>query len=245
MPVLGDPGHADMIGYLRGLQSQIGTPSAIIMVSAHWEFPKPRITSSPQPDLYFDYYGFPPETYEYTYGAPGSPELAQRLFETLTAAGLEPELDDTRGFDHGMFIPMMLMYPDGSVPVVQVSLLDGLDAESHIALGEALRSLTDDDVLVIGSGMSYHNMGGFGGAADPANIEFDAWLEDVCTASGEESARREALVDWASTPSARENHPREEHLVPLHVCYGVGGGAALRHFEGQVMGKLVAAYLWP
>ena len=140
----------------------------------------------------------------------------------------------------------MLMYPDAQIPVVQVSLVDGLDPEAHIALGETLRPITDGNVLVIGSGMSFHNMGAFGGAgSDPQNQAFDAWLDQTCTdESIDEVTRRAALVGWQSAPAAQYNHPREEHLIPLHVCYGLGGGAATRSFDGQVLGKRVGGYSW-
>ncbi len=247
MPLMDDPGHADLIAYLKGFESEMGRPEAIILVSAHWEASTPTITAGVQPDLYFDYYGFPPETYELTYSAPGSVELAEQLHQLLSAGGFDPVLDTERGFDHGMFVPLMLMYPDASIPVVQVSLVGGLDSATHIALGEALRPITDDGkILVIGSGLSYHNMAGFGGAEkDDQNLAFDAWLETTCTdESIGEDARRGKLIEWEKAPAARYNHPREEHLVPLHVCYGVGGGPAERTFAGQVLAKRTAGYSW-
>ncbi len=244
MPLLGEPGHADLVTYLRGLEAEIGRPSAIVVVSAHWEESTPTITANPHPELYFDYYGFPPETYEYSYPAPGSADLVDRLATSLGEAGLEPRLDASRGFDHGMFVPLMLMYPDASIPVVQVSLIDGLDASAHVELGEALRPAISNDMLVLGSGMSFHNMGAFGAGEDEGNRLFDEWLEATCTAEMDEASRRSALVGWESAPAARYNHPREEHLVPLHVCYGIGGGAATRTFDGMAVGSRVAAYSW-
>ena len=247
MPLMGDPGHVELISYLEGIESAIGRPEAIVLVSAHWEAPTPTITASAQPELYFDYYGFPPETYELSYPAPGSVELANGLHGVLSASGFDPVLDNERGFDHGMFVPLTLMYPDADIPVVQVSLVDGLDPATHIALGEALRPITDDGtVLVVGSGLSYHNMAGFGGGEhDEQNLAFDSWLERACTdASIGEEARRAGLIEWENAPSARYNHPREEHLVPLHVCYGIGGGPAERTFAGQVLGKRTAGYSW-
>lgn len=246
LPLIGDPGHDDLVAYLKTIEAEIGRPKAIVVVSAHWEAPRPTITAAAQPELYFDYYGFPPETYELSYPAPGSLALAEKIHGILDAAGLEPELDHERGFDHGMFVPLMLMYPEATIPVVQVSLIDGLDAQAHVALGEALRPITDDgDVLVLGSGMSFHNMAGFGNDEhDEQNLAFDEWLEAVCTSSTDEATRRAELVGWESAPAARYNHPREEHLVPLHVCYGIGGGQASRRFTGNVLGKLTAAYDW-
>ena len=251
LPIMNDPGHAEIIDYLRGVSPEFGQPSAIVVVSAHWESATPAITAAPNPELYFDYYGFPPETYEYTYPATGSVQLAERLGELVAAGGFEPRLDTERGFDHGMFIPLMLMYPEANIPVVQLSLIDGLDPAAHIELGEAIRPILDDDVLVLGSGMSFHNMAGFsmsGGPAapDPDNISFDQWLEHVCAGDELDSAgRRAQLIDWAQAPAANYNHPREEHLIPLHVCFGAAGGTqATRTFDAVTLGKRVAAYAW-
>ena len=174
MPLMGDPGHAELTKYLQSLAADGEPPSAIVVSSAHWEAPTPTITSAPNPELYFDYYGFPPETYEYRYPAPGSPELAARIADLLRDGGFAPEFDPDRGLDHGVFVPLMLMYPDAAIPVVQVSLVDGLDPATHIALGEALRPLLDGTVLLLGSGMSFHNMRAFSFAGelsdDPDNV---------------------------------------------------------------------------
>lgn len=249
MPLFGDPGHAELIAYLKGIEADIGRPNAIVVVSAHWESPTPAITANPNPDLYFDYGGFPPETYELTYPASGSVELAEQLAAAAQTAGFDSRLDTERGFDHGMFVPLILMYPDGAIPVVQISLIAGLDPAAHIALGEAIRPVIGDDVLVLGSGLSYHNMAGFGtsvdGSEDKGNVAFDSWLEHVCTSTDlSETERRNELTAWEQAPAARYNHPREEHLMPLHVCYGVGGRVAQRTFDGQALGKRVAAYSW-
>lgn len=244
LPLLDDPGHSEMVTYLRGAEAELGRPSAIVVVSAHWEHPTPAITAGPNPELYFDYYGFPPETYQYTYPAPGSVELAERLAAGLATAGLSPVLDTERGYDHGMFVPLMLMYPAADIPVVQVSLIAGLDPMAHIALGQAIGSVVDDDVLVLGSGMSFHNMGAFGPGQDPDNQAFDRWLDETCTGEMSEDDRHTRLVAWEDGPAARYNHPREEHLLPLHVCYGIGGTSAVRTFDGQVLGKRVGAYAW-
>lgn len=250
LPLMGDPSHDEIVEYLRGTEATLGRPKAIVVVSAHWECPNPTVTSAPNPGLYFDYYGFPPETYELTYPAPGAPELAARLVELLNAGGFDAQLDAERDFDHGMFVPLMLMYPDASIPVVQLSLLGDLDPGRHIDLGAAIAPITDDDVLVLGSGLSFHNMQAFGPAnpasgVDADNEAFDAWLQQICTDPAmDEATRRDQLVAWADGPAATYNHPREEHLLPLHVCYGVGGGPATRAFDGRVLEKHVAAYSW-
>lgn len=247
---MGEPSHDAMVDYLRSVEADIGTPKAIVVVSAHWECPEPAITAAPSPGLYFDYYGFPPETYELEYAAPGSPELANTLADLLRAEGFAPTLDTERDFDHGMFIPLMLMYPNAGIPVVQLSLLDSLDPGRHIDMGAAIASIVDDDVLILGSGLSFHNMNAFGPGvvttdSDPDNEAFDAWLAQACTdQSIDEAARRQRLVGWDQAPAARYNHPREEHLLPLHVCYGAGGGAATRTFDDKALDKHVGAYLW-
>ena len=250
LPLMGEPSHDEIVQYLRGVDAQLGRPRAIVVVSAHWECPEPTITSAANPGLYFDYYGFPPETYELSYPAPGAPDLADRLVGLLGDAGFSPQLDDQRDFDHGMFVPLMLMYPDAAIPVVQLSMLADLDPGRHMDMGAAIASVADDDVLILGSGLSFHNMQAFGPAnpasgIDEANEVFDAWLDQVCTdADIDEATRREQLASWATAPEARYNHPREEHLLPLHVCYGAGGGPATRAFDGRVLEKHVAAYQW-
>jgi aromatic ring-opening dioxygenase catalytic subunit (LigB family) len=246
MPLLNDPSHHELIAYLQSIEATSDRPSAIVVVSAHWECPNPTITSGLAPALYFDYYGFPPETYELSYPAPGSPELAQRIAGLLHSAGFEPALDAERGFDHGMFVPLMLMYPDASIPVVQLSLLADLDPARHVEMGAALAPLLDDDVLILGSGLSFHNMQAFGTPADEANEAFDRWLDEVCTNPAlDDAARQDQLVNWSAAPEARYNHPREEHLLPLHVCFGAGDGAAAkRTFDGHVLNKRVAGYSW-
>ena len=250
LPVMGEPSHDEIVGYLRGVEADLGRPSAIVVVSAHWECPTPTLTSGTAPPLIYDYYGFPPETYELQYPAPGSPSTAERAVQLLSDAGLDPAVDPDRGFDHGMFIPLMLMYPDAGIPVVQLSMLGDLDPTRHIEMGAAIAPLLEDDVLIVGSGLSFHNMNAFGPAnpasgVDPDNEAFDRWLEAVCTdTSISEAERTSRLVGWSDAPAARYNHPREEHLLPLHVCYGAGGGPATRPFDGRVLEKRVAAYLW-
>lgn len=250
LPLMGEPSHQSIVEYLQSTESSIGRPAAIVVVSAHWECPNPTVTAAASPELYFDYYGFPPETYELTYPAPGSPELAGRVADLLRDGGFAPELDTERDFDHGVFVPLMLMYPDAAIPVIQLSLLDDLDPQRHIDMGAAIASLADEDVLILGSGLSFHNMQAFGPAnpasgVDAENEAFDAWLDEICTdSSRDETERRGGLAAWDQAPAARYNHPREEHLLPLHVCYGAGGGPATRAFDGRVLEKHVAAYQW-
>jgi aromatic ring-opening dioxygenase catalytic subunit (LigB family) len=247
---MGDPSHDEIVAYLRGVEASSSRPSAILVVSAHWECPNPTLTSAATPPLLYDYYGFPPETYELEYRAPGDPGLAEKVAGLLTGAGFDPILDPDRGFDHGMFVPLLLMYPDAAIPVVQLSLLADLDPARHIEMGAAIAPVLDEGVMILGSGLSFHNMNAFGPAnpasgSDSDNEAFDSWLEETITDTTlTEVDRKQRLTDWAQAPAARYNHPREEHLLPLHVCYGAGNGPATRVFDGRVLEKKVAAYRW-
>ena len=250
MPVMGDPSHDRMVEFLRGTEAAVGRPAAIMLVSAHWECDRPSITSGAAPHLIYDYGGFPDEMYRLQYPAPGSPDLANAVAGLLTDAGFEPELDPNRGFDHGMFIPLLLMYPDATIPVIQLSMLRSLDPAAHIQMGAAISSLVDDDVLVVGSGFTFHNMNAFGPTrtvsdGDPDNEAFEAWLRRTCTdAALDEVERTRLLIDWEQAPGARWCHPREEHLLPLHVCYGAGAGPATQVFDDMVLGKRSSGYAW-
>ncbi len=249
MPVMGDPSHAALVEFLQGTQDAIGRPRAIVVVSAHWECGEPTITSGATPGLIYDYGGFPEETYRLRYPAPGAPDVASTIAGLLSDAGFEPQLDPNRGFDHGMFVPLLLMYPDASIPVVQLSLLSSLDPAAHIAMGAAIAPLAADDVLILGSGFTFHNMNAFGltdpAAADPQNEAFENWLGETLTdAELSEAARARRLVDWADAPGARWCHPREEHLLPMHVCWGAGAGPALQVFDDLVLGKRASGYAW-
>ncbi len=250
MPVMGDPSHDRLVEFLRRTPDRIGRPAAIVVVSAHWECARPTLTAGPAPSLIYDYGGFPAETYTLEYPAPGDPDLAGRVAGMLGDAGFDPVLDADRGFDHGMFIPLLLMYPDASIPVIQLSMLRSLDPAAHIEMGAALAPLVHDDVLILGSGFTFHNMNAFGPThpvtgGDPENEAFEEWLGDTCTNPDlTEAERTTRLVDWAEAPGARWCHPREEHLLPLHVCYGAGGGPASRVFDDLVLGKRAGGYIW-
>lgn len=210
-----------LAGYLRGVGAGL-KPKAVLAVSAHWEAPVPTVMSAPRPPMFYDYYGFPPESYTITWPAPGDPRLAARTRELLGAAGWKTADDPRRGFDHGTFVPLKLTFPDAEVPTVQLSLKAGLDPAEHLAMGRALAPLRDEGVLIVGSGMSYHNMRGLlqgGGLAD--SEAFDAWLVESAAAAPE--ARHERLARWTLAPAARRCHPREEHLLPLMVVAGAAG----------------------
>lgn len=214
--------YADLKTYLRSVQSlPKEKPKAVLVVSAHWEEAKPTVMTSAHPPLLFDYYGFPKESYELTWPAPGEPALAARVRVLLEGAGIATGEDAERGFDHGTFVPLKLTWPDADVPVVQLSLKSGLDPAAHLAIGRALAPLRDEGVFIVGSGMTYHNLRAFGSRSAPVAEAFDAWLRDTTTSSREERERR--LIDWTHAPAARLAHPREEHLLPLMVIAGAAG----------------------
>ncbi len=248
LPILGDASHQAMVDFMRRLPSQIGKPEAILVISAHWEESAATLLSAQTPPMFYDYYGFPDEAYAITYPAPGSPELANRIAELLRKKGIASRLDPQRGFDHGLFIPLKLMYPQADIPALQLSLLRGLDPAAHIALGQALRELLSENILVVGSGFSFHNMGAFSlrgiKAPDPANDAFQDWLIQVCTGPIDQSEREKRLIEWEKAPAARYCHPREEHLLPLHVCAGMAGARATTVFDDTILGKRGVAFLW-
>jgi aromatic ring-opening dioxygenase catalytic subunit (LigB family) len=231
-----------MAEWLRSLNGTLPrTPTALLVISAHWETKAPTVIASESPPLYYDYYGFPPHTYELTWPAPGAPKLASRVAELLVAAGIESKLETERGFDHGVFVPLKVAYPEAQIPTVQLSLQDGLDPAQHLAIGRALEPLRDEGVLIVGSGMSYHNMRGLMSGSGAADSErFDQWLTSAV--AKEPAARDEALASWTKAPAARATHPREEHLLPLMVVAGAAGSdRGQRVFRDKVMGAVVSA----
>ena len=201
-----------------------GKPEAVLVVSGHWEEAEPTLSSHPAPPMIYDYGGFPAHTYEVQYKAPGSPALAARAAALLQAAGHKAGLDPQRGFDHGTFSMLTPVYPEADVPVVQLSLKHGFDPLTHIAIGRALAPLRSEGVLIIGSGLSYHNLRQFGPAGTQASQAFDAWLQMVLALPPAE--RSAALLHWDQAPYARNAHPREEHLLPLMVALGAAENEA-------------------
>lgn len=249
LPLLNDPGHAKLNRFLRSYAATIKKPDAIIIISAHWEEPVIAITAAQLPSLLFDYYGFPPETYRYQYPASGNPELAKRVHEMLRQAEIDARLDHERGFDHGVFVPLLLMYPDASISCIQVSLSTNLDPTFHVRIGQALNKLRSENLLILGSGFSFHNMQALmskhDDLIDERNQEFETWLAQTCCDKNLSEAEREArLAGWEFAPHARYCHPREEHLLPLHVCYGIAQQGAEIVFQDQVAGFIASAYKW-
>ncbi len=244
-----DPPHTwdTLAEYLRSIPDSLPEkPKAILLISAHWEEDDFTILTKPHPDLLFDYYGFPPHTYELTYDVQNPEWLVQRVITLTKQNNLVVEQDSKRGYDHGVFIPLKVAFPDGDIPVAQLSLKTTLDPQQHIALGKILAPLRKEGVLIIGSGMSYHNlrrmMTNRTNNTDPASIEFDQWLtRSVCLDNSEQ--RNRLLEEWKFAPRAKEAHPREEHLIPLMVC----SGAALESkgklvFNQSIMQSQISAF---
>jgi aromatic ring-opening dioxygenase catalytic subunit (LigB family) len=238
-----DRAEADgLAAYLGSVQALTASkPRALLVISAHWEEPVPTVMTAERPPIYYDYYGFPPESYAITWPAPGDPRLAARVQQLLGDAGLETATNGDRGFDHGTFIPLKLTYPAADVPAIQLSLKRGLDPDEHLAIGRALAPLRDEGVLIVGSGMTYHNMRGFGGAGREVSEVFDAWLREAATADPE--ARDQRLRRWESAPAARQAHPREEHLLPLMVVAGAAGSdRGVTAYNGTFAGTRLSAF---
>lgn len=230
---------------LKDIPRQLGTtPRAVLMVSGHWEERDFTVMSSPQPQMVYDYSGFPAFTYQIKYPAPGSPEVARRVQELLRGAGFAAPAEDRRGFDHGTFAPLAAVYPQADVPVLQLSIRNDYDPEAHLAAGRALAPLRDEGVVIVGSGLSYHNLRRFGFAGQHPSREFDAWLTDaVCGSVGE--GRNAKLRTWTSAPSARLAHPEEDHLIPLMVAVGAAeeeAGVRVYHEDTFFGGLTVSSY---
>jgi len=215
------PSYASLIDSLQAIPDQLPCkPSAIAMVSAHWETNGAiGVMSNPRPSMLYDYYGFPDHTYAIQYPAPGDPQLASRIIQLLVDAGIPSQADPSRGFDHGAFVPLHIMYPHADIPVVQVSIDAGFEPEAHLAMGRALAPLRDENVLIVGSGLSYHNLREIRSIGAEPSAQFDAWLQQVLV-QGPPDQRSELLRHWTLAPAARRAHPREDHLIPLMVAVG-------------------------
>ncbi len=250
LPLLDDSGHRSVIDFWKEFSSTIRRPRSILVISAHRESPEPVITAALRPVLEYDYYGFPDEAYRVEYNAPGDPELAGEIYRLLEKRGFCPRLDEERGLDHGVFVPLKLIYPSAGIPVVQLSLLSGLDPARHIEMGRALAPLREEGIFILGSGFSFHNIRAFFYPElvdEEENTAFQDWLAETCSVEGDLELQAEKLTHWAAIPHARSVHPREEHLLPLHVCLGAAISAskpAKQVFYDTVMGRHTSAFLY-
>ena len=228
--------------YLAGFAYALSErPLALLVISGHWETPVPTVNVSPAPPLLFDYQGFPDDTYQITWPAPGSPEIATAVRSLLSDAGFTSAENARRGYDHGVFVPLKVAFPKADIPVVQLSMQSGLDPATHLNIGRALKPLREQGVLIIGSGQTYHNMRGFGGPNPDPNAEaFDAWLRQAIT---HPDTREQSLIDWERAPGARHAQPHEDHLLPLMVAAGAAAGEkAIVDFHGRALGKPISGF---
>lgn len=248
-PLFDDPEHQELVDALAYYSEKLPKPDAILVLSAHWESDTLKVTAKADPDLFFDYYNFPEEAYQIKYPCPGAPELATKVQQTLQTQGFDTELELDRGLDHGVFVPLKLMYPDADIPVIQLSMNSSLDAEQHLAIGEALRALDVKNLLILGSGFTFHNMRAFyapsSAEIDSANSGFEDWLQQTCGNPDVDPAQmRQQLVDWEKAPYARFCQPREDHLIPLHMCAGIAGRGADDYMRIVVFRKQCSLFHW-
>ena len=228
--------------YLAGIVARLpAPPKAFLIVTAHWEEETPTVSVNPAPGMIFDYFGFPAHTYELSYRAPGAPDIGARAAALIRAAGLPVAEDGERGYDHGVFVPMLIVDPEAHIPVAMVSLQRDLDPALHIEIGRALAPLRDEGVVIVGSGMSYHDLRHFRDGDGRDSQIFDAWLGEAATAAPK--IHDEALRNWAEAPAGRACHPREEHLLPLMVAAGAAGAdVGERDFHAVIGGKTISAF---
>jgi aromatic ring-opening dioxygenase catalytic subunit (LigB family) len=219
-------------------------PSAILVISGHWEERDFTVMSSPAPGMIYDYSGFPEFTYSIRYPAPGAPGIAGTVEQLLQKAGLGAASDDQRGFDHGTFAPLAAMYPEADVPVIQLSIRADYDVTAHLRAGAALAPLRREGVMILASGLSYHNLRQFGPSGREDSSAFDSWLTDVLTGTtGEE--RNRLLREWTAGPASRWAHPREDHLIPLMVAVGAAQeepGSRIYHEDSFFGALAVSSY---
>lgn len=235
--------------FLAGLGDAMPRPTAVISVSAHFLARRPTVVADAAPGMIYDFGGFEPELYRMQWPAPGEPALAARIAERLAAHDLDPALVTGRGFDHGTWVPLKLMYPAADLPTVQLSVQPRRDARHHYELGRALAPFVDEGVLVMGSGSLTHNLHeAFGptGGLRPVDEPAPAWVTDFADWFAERTVAGdvEALLDWrARAPHAARNHPTDEHLLPFFVALGAGGPAGVRiHAETQFAVLALDAY---
>ncbi|GKT40669.1 extradiol ring-cleavage dioxygenase [Colletotrichum spaethianum] len=262
MPILGDPGHASITASLKNRVPKIlklntpEAPRAIVVVTAHWSEGRPTISSGERHDLYYDYGGFPREAYSLKYPAPGSPSIAQELKQALEKEGLSPVLDSRRGWDHGVFVPLLLVNPAANVPVIQLSVLASEDPEEHFRMGRALSALRDSNVAILGSGFaSLHNMGkmrslfmGDPVAAKKLAKQVGEWNKDLTDAVKKEKRddRVKALSGWRKFSHSYDMHPPHggEHFMPLLVCAGAAEDEVAGVYDDDFLGLDIKTYYW-
>ena len=243
MPLLSPETHESMLQFFRKISID-NVPDAIVIISAHYETNPIEVIYQPNPTLTYDYYGFPAESYRYQYPAPHDVALGNEIVKALKNRRIEVK-EGNRGFDHGVFVPLLVMYPEHSIPVIQVSLHKNLDPAFHIEVGNALSFLKERNVLIIGSGYSFHNLRALmTQSVDERNDAFQDRLSSTISKEMKEETRRSLLEDWYQAPGARYAHPRSEHLIPLHVCYGIHQSKGEVVFDDTIYGSRAIGIKW-
>ena len=219
-------------------------PAAILLVTAHWIESEFCVSTDENPGMIYDYGGFPPHTYKVVYPARGSSAVGEQVAHLANEVGVKVNVQQVRGFDHGTFCVTQVMYPNADVPVIQMSIKRSFSPDEHIRLGRALTKLRDENILIVGSGLSFHNLGLMGPKAKEPSMAFDKWLQGiVVNRSGDD--RNVALSKWEDAPFARVAHPREDHLIPLMVAVGAAEdeqGRLIYHEENVFGGWTVSAF---
>ena len=231
-----------LASYLRGIDASLGVrPKAVLVISGHWETERPTVNVAERPTLLFDYYGFPEHTYRLKYPVAGAPDLEPRVRSLLAGAGFDLGVESKRGLDHGVFVPFLLVYPHADVCRMQLLWRYSLDPGLHLAIGQALAPLRKQGVLIVGSGMSYHNLAAmFSGRGAEAAAAFDSWLGEAVK---DPTSRDQRLKAWHGAPGGRESHPRAEHLIPLMVAAGAADGdPGVRTFNESIAGKPISGF---
>lgn len=234
--------------FLQQFGKQLGRPKAILMCSAHFETGEPRLSADQNPEMIYDFGGFPRPLYEIKYPAPGEPSLARRAVDVLKAAGYRAAPMTNRGYDHGTWTPLALMYPQADIPVVQISIQPHAGGAHHVALGRALAPLRDEGVLIMGSGTLTHNLYAYSQVRRMPDYPTPEWVSrfgDWVREKAEAGATDEIADYLKSAPFARENHPSDDHFLPLPFAMGAAGEGAKgkrQHTSNQSGVMLMDAY---
>lgn len=239
LPILGDPGHREMIKSINKLHKYLPKPKEILVISAHWEEDDFTVLENEKPRLLYDYYGFHEEAYNLDYPIYPAKDLNQKIYQLLDDNKIKYKKSSRRDYDHGVFIPLMLLYKNLDIPVAQISINSNMNPKEHIRIGQALSSLSNDGVLILASGMSFHNMRGFFSSPSQANLEsankFNDYLKQIFDKDSDLSKdeRMKFIENWDKAEGARYCHPREEHLIPLFVAAGssYNGKGLIQEYE--------------
>ncbi len=252
LPLLNDPSHQPMIDSFEKIKQDLSKldnkPSAIIMISAHWQANQFDVTAQQNPSLIYDYYGFPEASYHIQYRAPGAPELAKSIVSQLNSHQLASDLNQTRGFDHGMFVPLKLLYPQADFPVVQIALNLNDDPLQHLKVGEAINALREQNILIIGSGFSFHHIPAFFNDSYFGQLkqaeDFHQWLDNIIVNTPDYAEQQQQMENWKSVPGALFSHPTADHILPLHVCLGAAQKTADKTYEFKLNQWPARCYWW-